>query len=974
MKKHTVGLSMILGIFLMIIDQLFFTSNANILNTNNVSLTMSLLQVCHLATLLGLDLVIISIGAIYSKKENTIAQAIKIWLYTILAGFLTTLFYFLLTKNIDTNAIYGIFLPIIRNISPVITGILLSLICYPFLKKVNKHYLKIILLSMLLLPLLNGQDIFGFSNGYSTSFTFVLFYLGAIEEDTHKKFTWLPFILIGLFNVLSVSFMPLISDIVHGDMSTALRFTTSTSFFEVFLALEIVRLLKNSSLSPEYLPIASFIFISTQKLPYLQTWNETLVGTSSKKLLLLSTIEAAGVIICFSVINLLLLKIPSIQRLNKKIDQHFTTFNMSEEWFKKEIKHFMRFLRKNRTRIIMVMLAYVLSFISFIAMNTSLTIEPSTTQSYNIFFYIFFRRQFFVLLNTFILVLVAHFLMAITRHYWVSVLLTGFMEIVVIIANYLKIMFREEPIIPADLAMIKAIKSLLGMMGTGVIILAIALIVIVAVLIFYLEKKHPYSLHLSFRKSIIWILACILFFSGTLVMNHDGNYVNVFMRGVGDEPYFYNQLYGAKVNGPVLQFLNNLDVTVMDQPSGYTQKAMKEIYDKYSKKSTKINRNRVNDWDDQIIIMGLSESFADPARIPELNLSSDPIPYIRNMMKTTTSGLMYSTGLGGGTANMEYMTLTGLNQGLFSAGLTPYTQLVPRQSYAYAFSRLFNQAVAIHPYIGVYYSRQTVYNNFGFNKFMYLGSKYPIKHQSYIDRSPYLSDETAYANTIDEIINAKGSKFINLVTMQNHLPYDNNVYDNKDKFKVSGNAVADENVKNRVEEYIMGLHYTDQAVKNFIEKLDSVNKPITYVFYGDHLPGIYWNTDSNKYNNILHETDYFIYSNKYAREHLKTRTYSTYKLVSPTDFMSLVQKQTRTNTTPYTALLETIVDELPAITTKSAANSTGNSNIAFINEKGENVKYKDLTSSQQQLLKEYKLVQYDMTSGNNYLKDMKFFK
>ncbi len=37
-----------------------------------------------------------------------------------------------------------------------------------------------------------------------------------------------------------------------------------------------------------------------------------------------------------------------------------------------------------------------------------------------------------------------------------------------------------------------------------------------------------------------------------------------------------------------------------------------------------------------------------------------------------------------------------------------------------------------------------------------------------------------------------------------------------------------------VEEYVMGLHYTDEAVKNFIEKIDSINKPITFVFYGDH--------------------------------------------------------------------------------------------------------------------------------------------
>lgn len=961
----------------MLIDQLFFNSNARILNTNNVSLLMSALQVCHLITLLGLDLVIISLGSIYSKKESTLAQGTKIWLYSVLAGLISAIGCFLLTKSIDTNAIYCIFLPIIRNVSPVVTGIILSLICYPFLKKVNTCYLKIILMMMVLLPVFNGQDIFGFGNGYSTSFTFVLFYLGAIDAD--QKITYIPFIIIGLLDVLCAGFMPLCSDIVHGDMSTALRFTTSTSFFEVFIALEIVRLLSHISFtehdSLDYLPIASLILIGANRLTTFISWNEGLVGTTSKKLLLLAVWEALAVIMFFIILNALLIKIPGIYKLKNKINQHFKSFSLSNEWLKKELQLFKSFLKKNKTRLMMLLLAYIFSFISFIVMNASLTINPiNTTLSYNVFFYIFFRRQFFVLLNTFILVLVAHFLMIFTRRYWVSGLLTGFMEIVVIVANYLKILFRDEPIIPADLAMIKALKSLLVMMGTGVIILAVVLIVVVVALIIYLEKKHPLALHMSLRRSVMWILVTIIFFSSTLVMNHDGNYLNMLMRGLGDEPYFYNQLYGAKVNGPVLQFLNNIDISVMDNPINYNKKLIQKIATKYQKQSNVINKYRKNDWDNQIIIMGLSESFADPSRIPELTLSNDPIPYIRSLMQSTTSGLMYSAGYGGGTANMEYMALTGFNLGLFSSGLTPYTQLVPRQSYAYAFSRLFNQAVAIHPYIGVFYSRQTVYNNFGFNKFMYLGSQYKIKHQSYIDRSLYLSDETAYANTIDEIVNAKGSKFINLVTMQNHMPYDKNVYDHKDQFIANGNSAIDENFKDRIEEYAMGLHYTDQAVKNFIEKLDSIEKPITYVFYGDHLPGIYWDSNPAKYNSVFHETDYFIYSNKYAREHLNTRTYSSYDLVSPTDFMSLVQKQTRTKTTPYTALLETVLDELPAITTKSAANSTGNSNIAFINEKGQNVKYKDLTSDQKQLLKEYKLVQYDMTVGNNYLKDMDFFK
>ena len=44
----------------------------------------------------------------------------------------------------------------------------------------------------------------------------------------------------------------------------------------------------------------------------------------------------------------------------------------------------------------------------------------------------------------------------------------------------------------------------------------------------------------------------------------------------------------------------------------------------------------------------------------------------------------------------------------------------------------------------------------------------------------------------------------------------------------------------------------------------------------------------------------------------------------------------------------------------------------MMNDEGELVKYKDLTSSQKKLYKEYKLVQYDMTAGKNYLENMHF--
>ena len=97
-------------------------------------------------------------------------------------------------------------------------------------------------------------------------------------------------------------------------------------------------------------------------------------------------------------------------------------------------------------------------------------------------------------------------------------------------------------------------------------------------------------------------------------------------------------------------------------------------------------------------------------------------------------------------------------------------------------------------------------------------------------------------------------------------------------------------------------------------------------------------------------------------------------MIAPTDFISLVQKQTFTKTTPYSALLEKVLDELPVITTKAAAGSEEESDAAMISIDGEIIKYDDLSSSQKELYNDYKLVQYDMTAGNNYLANTQFTK
>ena len=87
---------------------------------------------------------------------------------------------------------------------------------------------------------------------------------------------------------------------------------------------------------------------------------------------------------------------------------------------------------------------------------------------------------------------------------------------------------------------------------------------------------------------------------------------------------------------------------------------MESLAKKYTQEAKTINQTRTGELTDNTVIMILSETFSDPTRVPGVSFSLDPIPNIRNIKNTTTSGLMLSPGYGGGTANIEYQAFDRL--------------------------------------------------------------------------------------------------------------------------------------------------------------------------------------------------------------------------------------------------------------------------------------------------------------------------
>ena len=126
------------------------------------------------------------------------------------------------------------------------------------------------------------------------------------------------------------------------------------------------------------------------------------------------------------------------------------------------------------------------------------------------------------------------------------------------------------------------------------------------------------------------------------------------------------------------------------------------------------------------------------------------------------------------------------------------------------------------------YSRATNYKKFGFSHFYTLTGPDVISHQDKIDDSPYVSDEATYESTIEEVKKTDGNQFLQVITMQNHMPYHDWYKNNDFKAESTTDTPLEDDEKESIETYQKGAALTDEATADFLDKLDAIDKPITW--------------------------------------------------------------------------------------------------------------------------------------------------
>lgn len=316
--------------------------------------------------------------------------------------------------------------------------------------------------------------------------------------------------------------------------------------------------------------------------------------------------------------------------------------------------------------------------------------------------------------------------------------------------------------------------------------------------------------------------------------------------------YFGNIAFAYEDYGFPYCFSSSLLNTGISQPAGYTKEHMQEISNdgKIQKSSTK-RKEMPN------IIFVQLESFFDPYELEFLQMSEDPIPNFRKLMKKYSNGYFKAPSVGAGTANTEFEVLTGMNMRYFGPGEYPYKTIVkyePMESAASALSQFGYSAHALHNNGGNFYSRADVFSNMGFES--YTSKEFMNILQK--TENGWAKDNILTQHITNAMDSTKEQDFVFCITVQGHGDYPEEKVIENPRITVTG--AKSEGKNNAWEYYVNQLYETDQFIGDLVNTLNERNEPTVLVLYGDHLPTMGLEVDDLK-SRYLYNTNYVIWDN-----------------------------------------------------------------------------------------------------------------
>lgn len=390
------------------------------------------------------------------------------------------------------------------------------------------------------------------------------------------------------------------------------------------------------------------------------------------------------------------------------------------------------------------------------------------------------------------------------------------------VANHFVILFKGQPIVPADLFALSTAASVGGGYTFALdarLLEAIAVFAVASTAVAYVPKVA------ATPRRAVANGACALALAGCFGWWMGSSNI--------EEAYACTvDVWGVKESyaeqGSALCFLKRVQDLSPARPEGYDADDVAALLGSLG--------GRVPEASDAAeaptVVAIMNETFSDLSRYPGLaGTDARPAHYYEIAAEALEAGDAYASALGGGTCNSEFEFLTGSSMGHLGGGVYPYVlyDLDGAESLVSYFDALGYGTHAIHPAESTNWRRDRVYEQLGFDEFSDEGAFADAETLRGLT-----TDRATYDYVLDLLEADESPQFIFDVTLQNHGGYD--VGGLSDELAVSV-PLGDGSTSSELDEYASVIRQADRDLAYLVDHLNALDRPVVLCFFGDHQPG-----------------------------------------------------------------------------------------------------------------------------------------
>ena len=398
-------------------------------------------------------------------------------------------------------------------------------------------------------------------------------------------------------------------------------------------------------------------------------------------------------------------------------------------------------------------------------------------------------------------------------------------------ANYLLVMFRNQPLSAADFLSIGTAMDVAASYSL-VFTKQFLWIVVFATLFIAVPIGLTSYKGLSLKKrGVLLLVTAVLCGSGYYTL-YETNYLQtngLFVSG-------FDPSRSYKYKGAAFCFVMTTTQIKVEKPEGYSAEEAAKIMAEYpsdpAPKTTVPTKQQPN------VIAIMNESFSDLGINGELKTSGPYMPYFYSLKENAVHGIMHASVFGGGTANSEFEFLTGNSMGFIPFRTVPYTIYIREDAPSLATTMKdsgYCGNIAFHPGHVTSYNRDNVYPKLGFDEFISLDKLQNPKRIRAFVSDAYDFDVIKQQYEQQRASGKKDPFFLFNVTIQNHGQYMTANGMVPRSIDVEDSAIKSDE---QTEQFINLMKLSDDAFKDLVEYFKKVKEPTVILMFGDHQPNV----------------------------------------------------------------------------------------------------------------------------------------